>query len=86
MSDQDQKVISFAHARGRLRGTSTKEIVEWLESGFDVISDEAERKIRAHYLQRQFHVEGKEPKDEHPDADPRDFRVFGQDYCNRNKK
>ena len=86
MSDQDQKVISFTHARDRLRGTSTKEIVEWLESGFDDISEKTDHNIRAHYLQRQFHVEGKELKDEHPDADPRDFRVFGQDYCNRNKK
>lgn len=78
MSDQDQKVISFAHARGRLRGTSTKEIVEWLESGFDDISEKTDHNIRAHYLQRQFHVEGKEPKDEHSDGRPRGIRVYGQ--------
>lgn len=52
MSDQDQKVISFTHARDRLRGTSTKEIVEWLESGFDDISEKTDHNIRAHYLQR----------------------------------
>lgn len=78
MIDQDQKVISFADAKDRLGGTPMREIVEWLELGLDDISEKTDHNIRAHYLQRQFHVEGKEPKDEHSDGRPRGIRVYGQ--------
>lgn len=82
----NQKVISFHDAKDRPGGTPTKEIVEWLEHGLDNISEKTDHKIRAHYLQRQFHVEGKAPKEEHSDGRPSGIWVYRKNHCHRNKE
>lgn len=76
-NEEDKKIISFTRSKEKYEGTPMAELIEWMEQ-VPEIPDKTLHKLRARYLQSQIHVDGKEPKNEHPGADPRDFRVFGQ--------